>query len=129
MYISVVSLLVTDVDRAIGFYTEKLGWEKTMDVPMGPEYRWVTVAPRGEKTQFTLQSSGPMWSADKVGGFTGVILEVDDVFATHRELEARGVRFEEPPKNEPWGGWAMFADSEGNIIGLHSPAPESSGTA
>jgi catechol 2,3-dioxygenase-like lactoylglutathione lyase family enzyme len=35
MYISTVTLLVKDVDRAIDFYTKKLGWEKTMDAPMG----------------------------------------------------------------------------------------------
>ena len=35
MYISIVTVRVTDVDRAIDFYTNKLGWEKTMDVPMG----------------------------------------------------------------------------------------------
>ncbi|HLW60143.1 MAG TPA: VOC family protein [bacterium] len=35
MYISVVTLFVNDVDRAIDFYTKKLNWEKTMDAPMG----------------------------------------------------------------------------------------------
>jgi predicted enzyme related to lactoylglutathione lyase len=122
MYISVVSLFVHDIDRAVGFYTGTLGWDKTMDVPMGEDARWVTVAPPGEKTSFTLTKGGPMWSSEKVGGFTGVIVEVDDVFATHRDLEQRGVTFEEPPQKMPWGGWAMFADSEGNVIGVHSPA-------
>jgi lactoylglutathione lyase len=125
MYISVVSLFVNDVDRAVDFYTNKLGWEKTMDVPMGEDSRWVTVAPKGERTSFTLTKGGPMWSADKVGGFSGVIIEVDDVFKTHTELEQRGVAFSEPPRNEPWGGWAMFTDSEGNVHGLHSPAAAS----
>ena len=120
MYVSVVSVLVTDVDRAIEFYCSKLGWQKTMDVPMGDEARWVTVAPPDEKTSFTLTKGGPMWSPDKVGGFSGVILEVDDVFATHDELQRRGVEFAEPPRMEPWGGWAMFVDSEGNVHGLHS---------
>jgi len=122
MYISVVTVFVNDPDRAIGFYTGKLGWEKTMDVPMGPDARWITVSPKGEKTSFTLTKGGPGWSSDRVGGMLGVILEVDDVFATHGELTQRGVTFEDAPQMMPWGGWATFADSEGNIIGLHSPA-------
>jgi len=120
MYISVVSLFVNDIDRAVDFYTKKLGWEKTMDVPMG-ESRWVTVAPAGMQTSFTLSKGSPGWSPDKVGGPSGVIMEVDDVFSTAEQLKKLGVEFDEEPRNEPWGGWAMFKDSEGNIHGLHSP--------
>jgi predicted enzyme related to lactoylglutathione lyase len=127
MYISVVTVYVNDIDRAIAFYTDKLGWEKTMDVPMGPDSRWVTVAPKGERTAFTLTKGGPMWSSEKVGGFSGVIIEVDDVFKTHEQLGKRGVAFAEPPRTEPWGGWAMFSDSEGNVHGMHSPAPANVG--
>ena len=122
MYISVVSLFVDDIDRAIDFYTKKLGWEKTMDAPMGDGTRWVTVAPRGAQTAFTLSKASPEWSPDKkAGGFTGFILEVDDVFQTHQQLKKIGVEFTEDPRNEPWGGWTMFKDSEGNVHGLHSP--------
>jgi predicted enzyme related to lactoylglutathione lyase len=120
MYISVVSVLVNDVNRAIDFYCNKLGWEKTADVAMDEQSRWVTVAPPNEKAAFTLTKGGPTWSADRVGGFSGVIVEVDDVFAAHDQLKQRGVEFAEPPRNEPWGGWAMFVDSEGNTHGMHS---------
>ena len=123
MHISVVSLLVADVDRAIEFYVGKLGWEKTMDVSMGEDGRWVTVAPSGAQTSFTLTKGGPMWSAEKVGGFTGVILETDDVFKTCERLKSAGVAIQDEPRMEPWGGWAMIVDSEGNVHGLHSPVP------
>jgi predicted enzyme related to lactoylglutathione lyase len=123
MYISVVTLFVDDIDRAVDFYTKKLGWEKTMDVAMG-EGRWVTVAPSGGQASFTLSKGAPEWSSSgKVGGFSGVIMEVDDVYKTHDELAKKDVEFPEPPRTEPWGGWASFTDSEGNIHGLHSPAP------
>lgn len=122
VYISVVTVLVKDVDRAIDFYTQKLGWEKTMDVPMGEDSRWVTVAPAGERTSFTLSTGFPGRSADDAGGFSGTIIEVDDVFKTHEQLSKRGVEFEDAPAMQPWGGWATFKDSEGNIHGLHSPA-------
>lgn len=123
MYISVVTLFVKDVDRAIDFYTKKLGWEKTMDEPMGPDSRWVTVAPKGGQAAFTLSTGMPDAPPPQIGGFTGVILEVDDVYKTHQAFAKNGIDFEEPPRTEPWGGWATFKDSEGNIHGLHSGVP------
>jgi predicted enzyme related to lactoylglutathione lyase len=115
MYVSVVTVRVSNVDRAIGFYTKKLGWQKTMDAPMGPDMRWVTVSPPGGQAAFFLSKS------DKSGGDSGVIIEVNDVYQAHKELKAKGVEFSEPPRTEPWGSWALFKDSEGNAHGLHSP--------
>ena len=129
MYISVVTLLVDDVDRAVDFYTKKLGWEKTMDAPMGDGTRWVTVGPAGAQTAFTLSKPSADWSSDrKVGGFSGVIMEVDDVYRTHEQLKKIGIEFTDEPRTEPWGGWAMFKDSEGNIHGIHSPVAAGVGT-
>lgn len=123
MYISVVTVYVNDLDRAIDFYTKKLGWEKTMDAPMGDDgSRWVTVAPPGAQTAFTLSTGGPQTDR-QAGGFSGVILEVRDVYQAHETFKKTGVTFTEPPRTEPWGGWAMFEDSEGNVHGVHSPAP------
>jgi lactoylglutathione lyase len=122
MYISVVTLFVDDVDRAIDFYTNKLGWEKTMDAPMGDGSRWVTVAPAGAQTAFTLAKRSADESPDKTGGSSGVVIEVDDVNKTHEQLKKIGIEFTEVPRIEPWGGWAMFKDSEGNVHGLHSSA-------
>jgi len=125
MYISAVRLIVEDVDRAVDFFTAILGWEKTMDAPYGDGSRWVTVAPRGAQTAFTLDKA--RFSSDRAGGMSGVIIEVDDVWATHRDLAKKGVGFTEAPRQEPWGGWAMFKDSEGNVHGLHSPVPAGGG--
>jgi lactoylglutathione lyase len=127
MYISVVTLFVKDVDRAVDFYTKKLGWEKTMDAPMGDGSRWVTVAPPGKETAFTLSKGFPNRPPEKIGGFSGVIMEVDDVYETQKKLGKIGVEFTEPPRSEPWGGWAVFKDSEGNEHGMHSPVLASVG--
>jgi len=121
MYISVVTLYVNDVDRACDFYTKKLGWEKTMDEPMGEGMRWVTVAPKGGQAAFTLSKTSSETPPGKPGGFSGVIVEVDDVFKTCDQLKKIGVEFTETPKAQPWGGWAIFKDSEGNEHGMHSP--------
>ncbi len=121
IYISVVTVPVKDVDRAIEFYTKKLGWEKTMDAPMS-EGRWVTVTPPGGQTAFTLSHHSEGWS-NKSDGFSGVIIEVGDLEKTYEQLRQVGVEFPEGPRSEPWGGWAMFKDSEGNVHGLHSSIP------
>ena len=121
MHIGVVTLFVENVDRAIDFYTSKLGFEKTMDEEMGDD-RWVTVAPKGAQTAFTLSTGrGENRVPGKPGGETGIILEVDDVNKLHATLTKQNVEFTEKPQQMPWGGWAMFKDSEGNILGLHSP--------
>ena len=133
MYISIVTLHVDDIDRAVKFYTEKLGWKVTMDVPMG-EDRWVTIAPADASSthgagaafnpttaSFTISKRDPDDPGDKPG-MSGVILETDDVFATHKKLSSAGVEFTADPQMMPWGGWTMFKDTEGNVHGLHSPA-------
>ncbi|MBV8636651.1 MAG: VOC family protein [Candidatus Eremiobacteraeota bacterium] len=123
MYISVVTLPVSDIDRAIDFYTKTLGWEKTMDAPMGEGMRWVTVAPKGGQASFTLSVVDEVVDPEN---FVRVIFEVDDVNTACKDLQSRGVAVTDGPRTEPWGGWAMIKDSEGNVHGLHSPAPVSS---
>jgi len=126
MYISIVTVRVADVDRAIDFYTNKLGWEKTMDVPMG-DNRWVTVAPKGSQTSITL-STYSRDGSPHTGGPTGLVFEVDDVYKAQEDLEKLGVEFTETARTESWGGWASFKDSEGNEHGLHSNVPAAVGS-
>ncbi len=125
MYISVVTLYVNDVDRAIDFYTKKLGWEKTMDASMRDEAgsRWVTVAPPGAQTALSLVKGFGEWSPEKVGHPSGLVIEVDDVFEAHKDFTKNGIEFTEQPSVQFFGGWAQFKDSEGNLHGLHSGAP------
>jgi predicted enzyme related to lactoylglutathione lyase len=121
MHISIVTLPVTDIDQAVQFYTEKLGWKKTMDVPMGKDYRWVTVAPDGGQAEFTLSKFDGTELVRSPGGFSGVVLHVDDVRKVIEDLRQKGIEITEGPRDEPWGCWAMFKDSEGNTHGMRSP--------
>jgi len=120
MHIGTVTLFVADVERALDFYTRVLGWEKRHDFPMDDGTRWLTVAPAGEKTQFVLARGFGGWSADKVGGFTGVVLNVPDAEVAAAWMMAAGVEFTTPPAAMPWGIWAQFVDSEENELGLYS---------
>jgi len=123
MHIGIVTLYVNDQDRAKEFYTKQLGWEVRDDAPMGDMGRWLTVAPPGAQTAVVLAKGFGDWSAEKVGGNSGLALEVDDVFKTANQFKKNGVQFTAEPSIEFFGGWAMFQDSEGNVIGVHSPAP------
>jgi predicted enzyme related to lactoylglutathione lyase len=117
-HIGVVTVHVKDQDEALRFYTERLGFEKRIDAPMGDGMRWLTVAPAGSETEIALLNNDDAGASP--GGNTGVILEAEDIDAAYRELSGRGVHFTEQPVRHPWGGWAQFVDQDGNSFGLHS---------
>jgi len=124
-HISVVTVHVKDQDEALRFYTERLGFEKRSDMPMGEGVRWLTVAPAGSPTEVVLASGYGDEMAGDAGGAplgknTGIVLETDDINAMHRALSGCGVRFTKEPAREPFGGWAEFVDQDGNSFGLHS---------
>jgi catechol 2,3-dioxygenase-like lactoylglutathione lyase family enzyme len=123
MYINAVTVSVSDQDRALKFYTEKLGFEVRMDAPMQEGGRWIMLAPPGAQTSIVLSLD-----AEKAGEFTRHIFEVDDVFEAHRQLAAKGVEFVDAPSMQYYGGWTTFKDSEGNISGIHSPVREQAAT-
>src|SRR6184192_1864578 len=74
-----VCVTVADTDRAIDFYVDTLGFEKVLDVPMGPEMRWVEVALRGTPT--TLALAPPPQGQEAGGSQTGICLDTSDVGA------------------------------------------------
>jgi catechol 2,3-dioxygenase-like lactoylglutathione lyase family enzyme len=83
-----VCVTVSDTDRSIEFY-EGLGFEKVVDVPMGPDMRWVEVAIPGHETTIALAPPPPGRTAG--GSQTGICLDTTDVDADHVALKAAGV--------------------------------------
>jgi|SRR5579883_1267257 len=128
MYIGIVTIFVQDQDRAKKFYLEQLGWELVDDEPMGEMGRWLSVKPPGAQTAVTLMKGTGDGRPEKAMGNSGIAIECDDVFAATESLKKKGVQFTTEPSIEFFGGWAMFQDSEGNVIGLHSPAPVAAAT-
>jgi len=113
-----VSVPTRDQDRALAFYTEKLGFRLITDQPFGPDRRWIELGIGHSDTRFVLFT--PPGDEDKVGGRFSGALACDDVEATHRQLTGRGVEFEAPPTRQPWGTFAVMLDSEGNRFVLSS---------
>lgn len=111
-----VSVYVSDVDRAIDFYVTALGLQKRSDATMGP-IRWVELAPPEAGTVIALASEGyPIWSPDKVGGFSGLTLSASDAGATFEHLKSAGVKFQQGPETTAWGTQAIIEDPDGNSI-------------
>jgi predicted enzyme related to lactoylglutathione lyase len=114
--IKFATIPVRDQDRALEFYVTKLGFTLVTDQPMGPGQRWIELRlPKGD-TGIALFT--PPGHEDRIGTFTGMSMECDDVEKTYEELCAKGVEFAKPPKSEPWGKMAIVKDSEGNQIVL-----------
>ena len=79
---------VSNTDRALDFYVGTLGLEKVVDLPMGPDARWVEVAVPGSVTTIALAPPPPGKPAGNAE--TGIILDTTDLEADHAALKAAG---------------------------------------
>ena len=113
-----VSVYVSDQDRSLTFFTEKLGFTVVTDQPMGGAGRWIELKIPGADTRVVIFK--PMSPDQKIGGFKPMAFVADDVQKTYEELSARGVEFVKPPKTEGWGTSAMFNDPDGNTFLISS---------
>jgi predicted enzyme related to lactoylglutathione lyase len=109
---------VADPERALAFWTEKMGFHVSTDQPMGPGKRWIELRIAHSPTRVVLFT--PDGHEDRIGTFFNGAFQCDDVEATYRQLSARGVEFLDPPTAQPWGTYARFTDSEGNSFILSS---------
>ena len=116
--IKFTSIPVRDQDRALAFYTEKLGFVVATDQPFDDRQRWIELRIPGADTRLTLFT--PDGHEDRIGTFSGISFVCDDVEKTHKELAARGVEFTQAPKKESWGTSAIFKDVDGNTFVLSS---------
>lgn len=112
-----VGIPVRDQDKALAFWTKKIGLQISTDQPMGKGQRWIELKIPGAETGLVLFT--PAGHEDRIGTFQNMSFAVDDVEKTYRELSERGVEFVQPPKKESWGTSAVFKDPDGNsfVIG------------
>ncbi len=111
-HVKFVSIPVRDQNRALDFYTDKLGFTILTDQPFSDKQRWIELRIPKAETRVVLFT--PEGHEGHVGMFSGVSFSCPDVEATYAELLARGVAFDGPPEKQPWGTFATFKDSEGN---------------
>ena len=116
-----VCVTVADTDRAIEFYEGKLGFEKIVDVPMGPDMRWVEVQLPGTETAIALAPPPPGQAAG--GSQTGICIDTSDVEADHAELRAAGLDVDEEISRMGGAVPPMFwlRDPDGNALIVVEP--------
>jgi len=115
-HVKFVSIPTTDQDRALAFYTERLGFKILTDQPFGSQ-RWIELRIGSSDTRFVLFTTdeGP-----KPGSPFAGALACDNVERTYDELLANGVEFVSPPQRKPWGTFAVMKDPDGNQFVLSS---------
>ena len=126
-HIGLVALLVSDYDAAIDFYVSALGFRLVEDTRLDEDKRWVVVAPPGAReTGLLLAKAATARQRDRVGdqagGRVGLFLRTDDFGRDYNRMRAAGVRFAEPPRDEPYGTVAVFEDLYGNRWDLIEPS-------
>jgi catechol 2,3-dioxygenase-like lactoylglutathione lyase family enzyme len=116
-HVQLLSLPVSDQERARDFYVDTLGLALVRDNHMGPVQRWVQVAPKGADTSITLVTWFPTMPP---GSLKGLVLETDDVDAEVARLTDLGVPVEDGIQEAPWGRYAIVHDPDGNGIVLQT---------
>jgi len=118
------SILVDDQQKALKFYTEKLGFQKKTEIPMG-EHSWLTVVSAADPDGIEIvlepdshPAAGPFKKALVEDGIPMTSFAVDDLNVEYARLAAAGVRFTQPPVDMGPVVTAVLDDTCGNLIQL-----------
>jgi len=127
MRIKLTSIMVSDQNKALHFYTEVLGFRKKLEIPVG-EYRWLTVtSPEGPNDlELSLEpNANPAAKTFQEAMFAQSIplaaFEVSDLAEEHARLKGLGVVFLQDPLQTGPVITAVFSDTCGNLIQLYQP--------
>ena len=122
MKIRLASVFVDDQDKALAFYTEKLGFVKKQDIPVG-QFKWLTVASPEEPDGAELllepndnSAAVTFQQAIYQQGIAAAMFFVDDIQAEYERLKAQGVTFTMEPTSMGPTTIAVLDDTCGNLI-------------
>lgn len=126
MRIRLESVYISDLDHALAFYTDVLGFVKKKDIPMGGT-RLVTVVspedPDGSELMLEPNGEHPATKAYKKAlyeeGIPLTAFEVDDVEQEYERLKQQGVHFRSEPQRFGTEVMATFDDTCGNLIMIY----------
>lgn len=124
--LAAVSILVPSYEEGLSFFSGALGFAVLENTDQGVGKRWVVVAPQGgQGARIVLAVPGDERQrariGDQTGGRVGYFLFSDDFARDYERMGARGVRFLEEPRHEPYGLVAVFADPWGGKWDLLQP--------
>jgi len=116
--IEILSVPVSDQQRAKEFYERTLGFKLISDDPFDQGMRWVQLEPPAGGTNITLVT----WFENmRPGSLGGMVIACENVDEAYEELRGRGADFSSPPEDMPWGRFASLQDPDGNGWLLHQP--------
>lgn len=111
------SVLVSDQDKALDFYTNVLGLETRVENPTPDGPRFLTVGVKGDDFQLVLWPGTPGQAEPAMGRPPAAItIETDDIQTTLEELKARGVEFISDVIEFRGIQVAQFQDPDGNRL-------------
>ena len=125
--LNVASIYVLDKEKALDFYVNKLGLEKSNDVKQD-DYRWLTVRVPGQQgTEISLEQPGAPLHDEATaaqlrelitkGALSGLVFITDDVRGLYKTLRSRGVTdFTQEPTDHFYGTDMGIRDPFGNAI-------------
>jgi catechol 2,3-dioxygenase-like lactoylglutathione lyase family enzyme len=120
-----VALIVRDYDEAIEFFTGAMGFQLIEDAALGDGKRWVVVGPQGASGSSLLLARATTEQGSSVGNQSGgrvfLFLHTDEFWRDYRAMRAKGVKFNEEPREEIYGTVAVFEDLYGNKWDLLQP--------
>jgi catechol 2,3-dioxygenase-like lactoylglutathione lyase family enzyme len=118
--LELVAVPVSDVDRAIAFYTKKIGFHLDHDHTVSDEIRFVQLTPPGSACSIAI---GKGVVDTPPGSVQGLQIVVSDVEAARAELVERGLDVGEV-QHFPWGDFVFFQDPDGNGWALQQLVPQ-----
>jgi catechol 2,3-dioxygenase-like lactoylglutathione lyase family enzyme len=127
MKIKLNSVSIDDYDKALKFYTEKLGFVKKHDLPLGGGARWLTVVspddPNGTELLLEPNAEYPAMKALKASlvrdGIPFTAFQVDDIQTEYVRLKQLGVEFTMEPTDFGMSTAAVLSDTCGNLIQIY----------
>lgn len=126
MRLQAVPVFVRDHDLALAFYRDTLEFTVVVDTKEAGMLRWVMLAPQQGGPQVILyRPVMPLYGetietlTQRIGRWTGIFFEAEDIQATYERLRQRGVTFTSAPTMQPWGQvGTVFSDPDGNLFHL-----------
>lgn len=119
MQLSIVSVPVTDQERAKAFYRDVLSFKVVREEPMGANHKWIQLKPPSGSACIALVT---WFDAMAPGSVQGLVLETMDIERVHEKLRGAGLSITDI-QIANWGRFATFFDLDGNGWVLAMPGP------
>ena len=126
-HLQMITIYVSDLERALAFYTEKLGFVQKAEFDDGEQHLiWLIPQPadgNGRATEIALFAPGE--GDPRIGNVSGMVFTADNIEETYHQLKANGVEFTLDLIRHPYGDGegdqeASFVDPDGNEFLLHT---------